>query len=145
MMYLCISLPWDRMDKEYLHEPKKWEASSIGKFMVYFGPTSSVFDITTYLLMYFCDLSSSCWWKLPYINWLTTSSIYRIVPCFGWFVESLWTQTLVLHALRTPKVPFLQSNATFIMFSITTLGILVGSVLPFTNFGEGLGLLPLPA
>ena len=63
----------------------------------------------------------------------------------GWFVESLWTQTLVLHALRTPKVPFLQSNATFIMFSITTLGILVGSVLPFTNFGEGLGLLPLPA
>ncbi|MCQ4503435.1 cation transporting ATPase C-terminal domain-containing protein, partial [Vibrio parahaemolyticus] len=49
----CISLPWDKMDKEYLHEPKKWEASSIGKFMVYFGPTSSIFDITTYLLMYF--------------------------------------------------------------------------------------------
>ena len=49
----CISLPWDQMDKEYLTEPKKWKASSIGKFMVYFGPTSSIFDITTYLLMYF--------------------------------------------------------------------------------------------
>lgn len=78
---------------------------------------------------------------------LTGSQQILFIALFhaGWFVESLWTQTLVLHALRTPKVPFLQSNATFIMFSITTLGILVGSVLPFTNFGEGLGLLPLPA
>lgn len=78
---------------------------------------------------------------------LTGSQQVLFIALFhaGWFVESLWTQTLVLHALRTPKVPFLQSNATFIMFSITTLGILVGSVLPFTNFGEGLGLLPLPA
>ena len=140
----CISLPWDRMDKEYLHEPKKWEASSIGKFMVYFGPTSSVFDITTYLLMYFVICPAVVGGSY---HTLTGSQQVLFIALFhaGWFVESLWTQTLVLHALRTPKVPFLQSNATFIMFSITTLGILVGSVLPFTNFGEGLGLLPLPA
>lgn len=140
----CISLPWDRMDKEYLHEPKKWEASSIGKFMVYFGPTSSVFDITTYLLMYFVICPAVVGGSY---HTLTGSQQVLFIALFhaGWFVESLWTQILVLHALRTPKVPFLQSNATFIMFSITTLGILVGSVLPFTNFGEGLGLLPLPA
>lgn len=140
----CISLPWDRMDKEYLHEPKKWEASSIGKFMVYFGPTSSVFDITTYLLMYFVICPAVVGGSY---HTLTGSQQVLFIALFhaGWFVESLWTQTLVLHALRTPKVPFLQSNATFIMFSITTLGILVGSILPFTNFGEGLGLLPLPA
>lgn len=140
----CISLPWDRMDKEYLHEPKKWEASSIGKFMVYFGPTSSVFDITTYLLMYFVICPAVVGGSY---HTLTGSQQVLFIALFhaGWFVESLWTQTLVLHALRTPKLPFLQSNATFIMFSITTLGILVGSVLPFTNFGEGLGLLPLPA
>lgn len=139
----CISLPWDRMDKEYLHEPKKWEASSIGKFMVYFGPTSSVFDITTYLLMYFVICPAVVGGSY---HTLTGSQQVLFIALFhaGWFVESLWTQTLVLHALRTPKVPFLQSNATFIMFSITTLGILIGSVLPFTNFGEGLGLLPLP-
>lgn len=139
----CISLPWDRMDKEYLHEPKKWEASSIGKFMVYFGPTSSVFDITTYLLMYFVICPAVVGGSY---HTLTGSQQVLFIALFhaGWFVESLWTQTLVLHALRTPKVPFLQSNATFIMFSITTLGILVGSVLPFTNFGEELGLLPLP-
>ncbi|MBO0462529.1 magnesium-translocating P-type ATPase [Enterococcus sp. DIV1298c] len=140
----CISLPWDRMDKEYLHEPKKWEASSIGKFMVYFGPTSSIFDITTYLLMYFVICPAVVGGSY---HTLTGSQQVLFIALFhaGWFVESLWTQTLVLHALRTPKVPFLQSNATFIMFSITTLGILVGSVLPFTNFGQGLGLLPLPA
>ena len=140
----CISLPWDRMDKEYLHEPKKWEASSIGKFMVYFGPTSSIFDITTYLLMYFVICPAVVGGSY---HTLTGSQQVLFIALFhaGWFVESLWTQTLVLHALRTPKVPFLQSNTTFIMFSITTLGILVGSVLPFTNFGQGLGLLPLPA
>ncbi|PQF24100.1 magnesium-translocating P-type ATPase [Enterococcus mundtii] len=139
----CISLPWDRMDKEYLHEPKKWEASSIGKFMVYFGPTSSVFDITTYLLMYFVICPAVVGGSY---HTLTGSQQVLFIALFhaGWFVESLWTQTLVLHALRTPKVPFLQSNATFIMFSITSLGILVGSVLPFTNFGKELGLLPLP-
>ena len=62
----------------------------------------------------------------------------------GWFVESLWTQTMVLHALRTPKVPFLQSRASFSMIAITTLGIAVGTIVPFTNFGRNLGMLPLP-
>jgi len=62
----------------------------------------------------------------------------------GWFIESLWTQTLVIHALRTPKVPFLQSRASFIVTTITLLGILVGTVLPYTAFGANLGMEPLP-
>lgn len=139
----CISLPWDQMDTEYLNEPKKWKASSIGKFMVYFGPTSSIFDITTYLLMYFVICPA-----VVGGNFHTLGAKQQIVfiALFhaGWFVESLWTQTLVLHALRTPEFPFLKSNATFAMFSITTLGIAVGSILPFTGFGAELGLLPLP-
>ncbi|OTP10139.1 magnesium-translocating P-type ATPase [Enterococcus sp. 10A9_DIV0425] len=140
----CISLPWDKMDKEYLHEPKKWEASSIGKFMIYFGPTSSIFDITTYLLMYFVICPAVVGGSF---HTLTASQQIVFIALFhaGWFVESLWTQTLVLHALRTPKVPFLQSNGTFVMVSITTLGIVAGSILPFTNFGSELGLLPLPS
>ncbi|HFL0881212.1 TPA: magnesium-translocating P-type ATPase [Enterococcus faecium] len=139
----CISLPWDRMDKEYLDEPKKWNASSIGEFMVYFGPTSSIFDITTYLLMYFVICPAVVGGSF---HTLDSSQRVIFIALFhaGWFVESLWTQTLVLHALRTPKVPFIQSNATFAMFVITTLGIIVGSVLPFTSFGAELGLMPLP-
>ena len=138
----CISLPWDKMDKEYLHEPKKWEASSIGKFMVYFGPTSSIFDITTYLLMYFIICPAVVGGDF---HTLDAQQKFVFIALFhaGWFVESLWSQTLVLHALRTPKIPFIQSNATFAMFTITTLGIVVGSILPFTGFGAELGLMPL--
>ena len=63
----------------------------------------------------------------------------------GWFVESLWSQTLVIHALRTPKMPFIQRNASFILTTVTSIGIIIGSVLPFTAFGERLDLAPLPS
>lgn len=139
----CISLPWDKMDKEYLHEPKKWEASSIGKFMVYFGPTSSIFDIITYLLMYFIICPAVVGGDFHTLD-AQQKIVFIALFHAGWFVESLWSQTLVLHALRTPKIPFIQSNATFAMFTITTLGIVVGSILPFTGFGAELGLMPLP-
>ena len=139
----CISLPWDKMDKEYLHEPKKWEASSIGKFMVYFGPTSSIFDITTYLLMYFIICPAVVGGDFHTLD-AQQKIVFIALFHAGWFVESLWSQTLVLHALRTPKIPFIQSNATFAMFTITTLGIVVGSILPITGFGAELGLMPLP-
>ncbi|MBF8807468.1 MAG: magnesium-translocating P-type ATPase [Enterococcus lacertideformus] len=139
----CISLPWDKMDKEYLDEPKKWEASSIGKFMVYFGPTSSIFDITTYLLMYFVICPAVVGGSFHTLD-AQQKVVFIALFHAGWFVESLWSQTLVLHALRTPKIPFIQSNATFAMFIITTLGIVIGSVLPFTGFGAELGLMPLP-
>ncbi|EMF0507995.1 magnesium-translocating P-type ATPase [Enterococcus hirae] len=139
----CISLPWDKMDKEYLHEPKKWEASSIGKFMVYFGPTSSIFDITTYLLMYFIICPAVVGGDFHTLD-AQQKIVFIALFHAGWFVESLWSQTLVLHALRTPKIPFIQSNATFAMFTITTLGIVVGSILPFTGFGAELDLMPLP-
>lgn len=139
----CISLPWDKMAKEYLHEPKKWEASSIGKFMVYFGPTSSIFDITTYLLMYFIICPAVVGGDFHTLD-AQQKIVFIALFHAGWFVESLWSQTLVLHALRTPKIPFIQSNATFAMFTITTLGIVVGSILPFTGFGAELGLMPLP-
>lgn len=138
----CISIPWDHMDKEYLDEPKSWISANIGKFMLWIGPTSSVFDITTYLLMYFviCPaMLGGSYHTLSPAQQVTFIAIFHA----GWFVESLWTQTMVLHALRTPKVPFLQSRASFSMIAITTLGIAVGTIVPFTNFGRNLGMLPL--
>ena len=139
----CISIPWDHMDKEYLDEPKSWISANISKFMLWIGPTSSVFDITTYLLMYFviCPaMLGGSYHTLSPAQQVTFIAIFHA----GWFVESLWTQTMVLHALRTPKVPFLQSRASFSMIAITTLGIAVGTIVPFTNFGRNLGMLPLP-
>lgn len=139
----CISIPWDYMDKEYLDEPKSWISANIGKFMLWIGPTSSVFDITTYLLMYFVICPAMLGGSYHTLSPAQQATFIAIFHA-GWFVESLWTQTMVLHALRTPKVPFLQSRASFSMIAITTLGIAVGTIVPFTNFGRNLGMLPLP-
>ena len=139
----CISIPWDHMDKEYLDEPKSWISANIGKCMLWIGPTSSVFDITTYLLMYFVICPAMLGGSYHTLSPAQQATFIAIFHA-GWFVESLWTQTMVLHALRTPKVPFLQSRASFSMIAITTLGIAVGTIVPFTNFGRNLGMLPLP-
>lgn len=139
----CISIPWDHMDKEYLDEPKSWISANIGKFMLWIGPTSSVFDITTYLLMYFVICPAMLGGSYHTLSPAQQATFIAIFHA-GWFVESLWTQTMVLHALRTPKVPFLQSRASFSMIAITTLGIAVGTIVPFTNFGRNLWMLPLP-
>lgn len=139
----CISIPWDHMNKEYLDEPKSWISANIGKFMLWIGPTSSVFDITTYLLMYFVICPAMLGGSYHTLSPAQQATFIAIFHA-GWFVESLWTQTMVLHALRTPKVPFLQSRASFSMIAITTLGIAVGTIVPFTNFGRNLGMLPLP-
>ncbi len=140
----CVSIPWDHMDKEYLDKPKRWNASSIGNFMIWLGPTSSVFDITTYLLMYFIICPAVVGGDF---HTLTPEQQVAFIAVFhaGWFVESLWSQTLVLHALRTPKIPFIQSRGSFIMTAITSLGIAVGTFLPFTNFGQSLGMAVLPS
>ncbi len=138
-----MSIPWDNMDREYLYEPKKWEATSIKRFMVWFGPTSSVFDVTTFLLMFFLVAPSLAGGSY---NSLGSEQQEVFISLFqsGWFIVSLWTQTLVLYTLRTPKIPFVESYPSFIMSTITSLGILIGSVTPYTEFGRALGLAPLP-
>ena len=146
----CTAIPWDNVDNEYLSVPRKWEASSIGKFMLWIGPTSSVFDITTYLLMFFIIC--------PQIVGMSGSSIdfhpaslsaeallFIAVFHTGWFVESMWTQTLVIHMIRTPKIPFIQSNASSPLIFMTFTGILALTVIPFTPFGHSIGFASLPA
>lgn len=139
----CMSIPWDNMDSEYLEQPKKWDASKIGSFMGWLGPTSSVFDITTYILMYFIicpQIMGGSYHELG----ASQQALFIAIFHAGWFVESLWSQTLVIHTLRTPKIPFLQSRASFILTTITSIGIAIGTFLPFTSFGQNLGLAPLP-
>lgn len=139
----CISLPWDNMDSEYLVKSRKWDPKSIGSFMRWIGPTSSVFDITTYLLMFFVICPQVLGGSY---HSLDASQQVQFIALFhaGWFVESLWSQTLVIHALRTPKIPFFQSRASFIVTTITGLGIAAGTILPSTSLGRHLGMSALP-
>ena len=139
----CTAMPWDNVDADFLKQPKTWDASSISRFMIWFGPASSVFDITTFVLLYtyICPLVFGGAYET-----LDAGMQVAFVGLFqaGWFVESLWTQTLVLHMLRTPKVPFLRSRASWQVTGLTSRGILAGTCIPFTTVGGALDMMPLP-
>jgi len=150
----CTAIPWDNVDKEFLKEPRKWDASSVGNFMLWLGPTSSIFDWTTYAFMYFvfCPLFVSHGFLYNDLaNHFSGSELLRIqtnyVALFqaGWFVESMWSQTLVIHMIRTPKLPFIQSRASASLTLLTFAGIAVLTIIPFTAFGRDLGFIPLPS
>ncbi len=141
----CIAIPWDNVDEEFLEKPKEWDASSVSKFMLWIGPTSSVFDITTYLLMYF--IISPMFTGGLLFHQLTDPkmmAVYIAVFQAGWFVESMWSQTLVIHMIRTPKIPFIQSRASVELTFLTFAAIAFLTVIPFTAIGGSIGLAPLP-
>ena len=111
-------------------KPRKWDASDIGRFMVWIGPVSSIFDITTFLLL----------WHYFGANGPAHQAFFQS----GWFVESLLTQTLIVHMIRTRKIPFLQSTAAAPVVALTAAAMLVGIVLPFTALGAKFGMVALP-
>ncbi|WP_392563870.1 magnesium-translocating P-type ATPase [Orbus wheelerorum] len=125
-----LSLPWDKMDDEFLQKPRKWDAPNIGRFMIWIGPTSSIFDITTYILMWFVFSANN----------IAMESLFHS----GWFVEGLLSQTLVVHMLRTQKIPFIQSTAAFPVIAMTILIMAIGIYIPFSPLGNMIGLVPLP-
>lgn len=142
----CTAIPWDNVDKEFLMVPRKWDPSSISRFMVWIGPTSSIFDITTYLLMYFVICPSIAGGQL--FHQITDPAVrtnYIALFQAGWFVESMWSQTLVIHMIRTPKIPFVQSRASLPVIGLTFAGIAVLTIIPFTELGKVIGLASLPA
>lgn len=124
------TIPFDRMDEDYLRKPRRWDASDLSRFMIFIGPISSIFDITTYLLMWYVFNCSS-----PVAQSLFQS---------GWFVEGLLSQTLIVHMIRTKKIPFIQSRASWPVMSMTLAIMAVGIIIPFTKFGSYIGLTPLP-
>lgn len=141
----CTAISWDNVDKEYLSVPRRWNASGISRFMLWIGPTSSVFDIACYLLMYFviCPMFTG---GLTYSQLTDPSMKALYISLFqtGWFVESMWSQTLVIHMIRTPKIPFVQSRASAPVTFLTFAGIAVVTLIPFTPLGAALELTALP-
>jgi len=125
-----LSIPFDRMDDEYLRKPRKWDAGDIGRFMVWIGPASSVFDMTTFALLWFVFGANS--------------SEHQSLFQSGWFIESLLTQTLVVHMIRTRKIPFLQSSAAAPVLGLTTAIIVIGMILPYTAIGTKIGMMEMP-
>lgn len=142
----CTAMSWDNVDAEYLRSPRKWDAAGISRFMLRIGPTSSVFDIATFLLMYFVICPAFTGGEL-YTSLTDPASRALYVSIFqtGWFVESMWSQALVIHMLRTPKLPFVQSRAAAPVTLLTLAGSFAVTVIPFTPLGSALGFTALPA
>jgi len=125
-----LSIPFDRMDGDYLLQPQRWDAGDIGRFMVWIGPASSVFDLTTFALL----------WYVFDANQVAQQSLFQS----GWFIESLLTQTLVVHMIRTRRIPFLQSVAAAPVLALTSAIIVIGMLIPYTTIGTKLGMLEMP-
>ena len=140
----CTALPWDQVDGEELRRPAVWDAGSVEKFMFRMGPVSSIFDILTYLLLYFVVCPAACGGGYRVLDPAGRAAFAALFQT-GWFVESMWTQTLVIHVVRTGKIPFLQSRASAPVLASTLLSVGVLTALPFLPFGRSFGLTALPA
>ena len=125
-----VSIPWDRVDEEYLAQPRKWNAGGLVRFMVFVGPISSVFDITTFIVM----------WYVFGANSPEHQSLFQS----GWFIEGLLSQTLIVHMIRSEKLPFFQSTAALPVLLLTSVVMAVGIAIPFSFVGGHVGLVPLP-
>ncbi|MBT2452038.1 magnesium-translocating P-type ATPase [Streptomyces sp. ISL-43] len=126
-----LATPWDRMDEEYLRKPRNWDAKGIGRFMLCIGPISSIFDIAMFVIM----------WNVFAANSEASQALFQS----GWFIEGLLSQTLIVHMIRTRKIPFIQSRASWPVMVTTVLAVLTGLFLPFSPLAESLGFVALPA
>ena len=122
------TIPTDNVDDDYLSSPRRWDISNIFKFMVVIGPVSSLFDYATFGMMLYVF---GAW---------TNTALFQT----GWFVESLLTQTLIIHIIRTAKIPFIESRASGALIATTLIISAIGVSLPFTIVGSTLGFTTLP-
>lgn len=135
----CIALPFDNVDREFLQKPRIWSAKSITRFMAWIGPISSIFDCTTFLILFFI------------IAPMITESVYHhgmssnFITIFqtGWFIESMWTQTMVIYMLRSPKLPFIQSRPALSVVMTTLAAVFFVTLLPYGPFANLLKVSPL--
>jgi P-type Mg2+ transporter len=134
-------IPLDNVDAEAVKRPQKWDVALIKKFMIRIGPISSIFDYATFALM---------WWVFGCGAFLgagataATKDYLQQLFHTGWFVESLLTQTLIVHIIRTDKIPFFQSRASLAMIFTTLIVMAIAVILPYSPLAPFFGLVPLP-
>ncbi|WP_406616787.1 magnesium-translocating P-type ATPase [Mycoplasmopsis adleri] len=121
----CGAIPWDNVDKKFLLKPRQWNTKSILRFMLWFGPTSSIVDITSFLILRYLFIP-----KL-YPGLQPNDAEFIALFQTGWFIISMWTQSLVIHFIRTEKIPFIQSRPGWPLFVFSILGIVIVTVSPY--------------
>jgi Mg2+-importing ATPase len=127
------TIPTDEVDADWLTRPRKWAIGELRRFIIFIGPISSIFDYATYFIMLFI-----------YGAWANPDPSHAALFHTGWFVESLFTQTLIIHVIRTKKIPFLQSRASKALIFTSLAIVSVGAYLPYSPLAGLLGFVPLP-
>lgn len=125
-----VAIPFDNVDEELLQQPQKWNPNELSRFMLFFGPISSIFDIATFALMWFVFSANT-----PESQTLFQS---------GWFIEGLLSQTLIVHMIRTRKIPFFQSRAAWPLIGMTLVIVAIGIFLPMGPWASYFKLEALP-
>lgn len=125
-----VAIPFDEVDPEFSEKPRKWEIGNLARFMFFIGPISSIFDYATFGVM----------WLVFAANTPESQSLFQS----GWFVEGLLSQTLIVHIIRTGKIPFVQSRAAAPLLLMTVAIMLIGMYIPFSPLAPMIGLQPLP-
>lgn len=125
-----LGIPFDKVDKEYKLKPRRWETKSIKTFMAYMGPVSSIFDLLCFAIL---------WWVIG-ANSPESAPLFQC----GWFLFGTVSQVLVIHMIRTAKIPFIQSLASRPLLISTILVTLIALVVSFTDFATGLDMQKLP-
>jgi Mg2+-importing ATPase len=131
------AIPTDEVDPEQLEKPRPWDMRQLTRFIVFIGPCSSIFDYTTYFIMLYIF---GCW------NTSTPAAAAHSQSLFqtGWFVESLLTQALIIHIIRTNRIPFLQSRPSWPLAVMSAVIMAIGIAIPFSPLGDLLGFTTLP-
>lgn len=145
---VCIALPWDTVDDAWTAHPRAWDAASIKGFMLELGPVSSLFDIVTFTALFFvvCPTAvGASWSELAAADNVAGMAAFAALFQSGWFVESMWSQTLVIHMLRSPHLPSLRDHAAPALCVLTVLGLALVTWLPASPIADALGLTTLPA
>ena len=136
----CTAIPWDNVDEDAIRSPRRWDTASVRRFMVAFGPLSSIFDILTFAVLFFFVCPAVAGGALD----ATGQALFVGTFQAGWFVESMWTQTLVVHLIRTEKTPFVGSSASLPLVMLGSMGIAVATLLPASALGAELDFCSLP-
>jgi len=125
-----MGMPFDRVDAEFLTKPRKWDTKSLKAFMVILGPISSIFDVLCFLVMF-------------YVIKANTAELAPLFQC-GWFIFGTVSQILIIHMIRTAKIPFFQSNGSKRLYLSTSLVVIVTLLIGFTDLGSGVNMLKAP-
>ncbi len=146
-----VPIPTDNVGPQQIAKPRPWNMGEIAKFIVFIGPISSIFDYTTYIMMWFLFKCSDLGLAPPHhlaarFGPTTDPNLTYAAALFhsGWFVESLMTQTLIIHIIRTNLLPFIQSRASWQLTMTTLLIMAIGAYLPYSPLAPTLGFVPLP-